>query len=365
MSFNNIYKDKRVLITGHTGFKGGWLTLWLKNLGANVKGISLGITTNPSHFLEANIANDIQDIRVDIRDKTSLQSEILKFKPDFIFHLAAQALVRVSYSDPIATWETNLIGTLNLLESLRCLDNKCSAVIVTSDKCYENNEWVWGYRELDSMGGIDPYSASKGAAELLIHSHMRSFFGPNKSQVKIASARAGNVIGGGDWSESRIIPDCVKAWSGGSAVVLRSPNSTRPWQHVLEPLSGYLTLGMQLAESENISGESYNFGPFAQQDVAVKELVEKMALYWDKVKWSICSEPSSLQHESGLLKLNCDKALRYLNWHAVMDFNETIKMTAEWYCAFYENSRKISDVTNSQIREYTDLAKLRKLQWAT
>jgi CDP-glucose 4,6-dehydratase len=285
ISYKNLYKGKTVLITGHTGFKGSWLASWLKILGANVVGVALNPSTVPSHYDSIKLSNEIRDLRVDIRDKNALEATILTTEPDFIFHLAAQALIKKSYENPIDTWHTNLIGTLNILESIRKLNKHCAAVIITSDKCYENVEWVWGYRETDAMGGIDPYSASKGAAELAIHSHIRSFFAKENTKVKIASARAGNVIGGGDWSESRIVPDCVKSWAIGDKVKLRNPSSTRPWQHVLEPLSGYLSLALNLYENDTLHGESFNFGPSSNSNFSVLNLAQEMSKHWERVSW--------------------------------------------------------------------------------
>lgn len=364
MNYFEVFKDKKILITGHTGFKGTWLTAWLKLLGAEIVGISLDIVSDPSHFLEANLDDGIKDCRVDIRDREKVIEIIKKERPDFIFHLAAQSLVRESYLNPVDTWSTNLMGTLNILEALRKVDKKCTAVIITSDKCYDNVEWVWGYKETDSLGGPDPYSSSKGAAELLIKSYLKSFFASEGCEVRIASARAGNVIGGGDWAKDRIIPDCVKAWSQDQTVQLRNPNATRPWQHVLEPLSGYLRLAYDLDKSKRLHGEPFNFGPPAQQNQSVSELVEVMSHYWDKVRWEDISKRADQPYESGLLKLNCDKALHELNWRAVMDFEETVSMTAEWYKSFYLDPTTILDFTNSQLEKYTDLAKSRSLDWA-
>ena len=236
-SYLSEYYGKVVLVTGHTGFKGAWLTAWLRQLGAKVVGIALNPPTEPSHFSAAGLDGGIVDLRIDIRDRSKLMEAIVSAQPDFVFHLAAQSLVRCSYEDPMETWQTNVLGTLHVLEALRNLNKSCAAVIVTSDKCYDNVEWVWGYRENDAMGGPDPYSASKGAAELAIRSHIKSYFPKSSSKVRIGSARAGNVIGGGDWSSNRIVPDCVKAWSNDDIVELRNPHATRPWQHVLEPLS--------------------------------------------------------------------------------------------------------------------------------
>lgn len=360
----NHFQNKTVLITGHTGFKGSWLTVWLKHLGAKIVGISLDPPTNPSHYAIAKLSNDIDDLRIDVRDSKKLEKAIISAQPDFVFHLAAQALVKNSYEDPLETWQTNVLGTLNVLEALRKLDKKCAAVIITSDKCYENVEWAWGYRETDSLGGPDPYSASKGAAELAIRSHIKSFFPKGASKIRIASARAGNVIGGGDWASNRIIPDCVRAWSLGLKVELRNPQSTRPWQHVLEPLSGYLALAIDLATQPKLHGEAFNFGPQAQQNKSVLDLVKKMSLYWDEVRWIDVSDISSKEHESGLLKLNCDKALHYLQWHAVLSFEETMQMTSEWYRTFYEKSELARMMTINQIEAYTKIASKKGLDWA-
>ncbi len=363
MIFNKKFQDKTVIVTGHTGFKGAWLVAWLKLLGARVVGIALDPPSNPSHFEAATLADGIVDLRIDVRDRKKISAAILDEKPDFLFHLAAQSLVRKSYDDPVETWETNLLGTINVLEALRCLDKPCSAVIVTSDKCYDNVEWVWGYRETDQIGGPDPYSASKGAAEIAIRSYIKSYFPTATSMVRIASARAGNVIGGGDWALNRIVPDCVNAWSNNDFVRLRNPYSTRPWQHVLEPLGGYLNLSIALAVEPRLHGEPFNFGPHSQQNYNVLDLVKEMSLYWDKVRWFSESQTISPVYESGLLKLNCDKALHYLGWHAVMEFKETVRMTVEWYRSYYENPEKILSITNEQIMMYVAEAKRQELPW--
>jgi CDP-glucose 4,6-dehydratase len=358
------FSNRTVLVTGHTGFKGSWLTSWLTQLGAKVVGLSLDTVTEPSHFVSANMADGITDLRLDIRDRSSVEETILSVQPDFVFHLAAQALVRRSYADPIETWQTNVMGTLHLLEALRKLDKPCSAVIITSDKCYDNVEWVWGYRETDAMGGPDPYSASKGAAELAIRSHIKSYFPKSGSKIRIASARAGNVIGGGDWAENRIVPDCVKAWSVNDVVMLRNPHSTRPWQHVLEPLSGYLSLAVALTQRPELHGEAFNFGPLSQQNHSVQQLVKQMELHWNQVLWEDASQIEVGPYESGLLKLNCDKALHYLSWHAVMGFEDTVRMTAEWYEAYYKKPTQIAEVTRRQIVDYVEFAKELGLDWA-
>lgn len=364
MKLQQTFKNKNILITGHTGFKGVWLSAWLNLLGAKVTGISLDVLEEPSHFSASDMCNDIEDKREDIRNYNQIEKLIIDSKPDYVFHLAAQAIVRKSYDSPVDTWSTNVMGTINVLEALRKLDHPCSAVIITSDKCYDNVEWVWGYKETDRMGGPDPYSASKGAAELAIKSYIKSYFPSETSKVRLASSRAGNVIGGGDWAEDRIIPDCVRAWSEGKTVELRKPNATRPWQHVLEPLSGYLALAVALNESQDMHGESFNFGPPAQQNQSVLELVQNMSIYWDQVKWKDISGAKEGPYESGLLKLNCDKALALLRWNAVMGFDDTVKMTAEWYKAYYMKDQKIKEVTNLQISAYILAAKEAGLDWA-
>ena len=358
------YKGATVVVTGHTGFKGAWLTAWLLRLGAKVVGIGLDPATQPSHFVAAGLAGAVLDLRIDVRDQAAISQALHDVKPDFVFHLAAQALVRRSYSDPIETWQTNLMGTLNILEGLRALNRRCAAVLVTSDKCYDNVEWLWGYRESDSLGGIDPYSASKGATEIAIRSYIRSYFPSETSLVRVASARAGNVIGGGDWSADRIVPDCVKAWSLGDVVDLRNPHSTRPWQHVLEPLSGYLCLAAALHQRPELHGEPFNFGPPADHNYTVLELVNQMSLHWHQVRWNDVSGTVTGPYESSLLKLNCDKALHYLGWASTLSFEQTVQMTTEWYKTFYEPLQAMLSVTTKQIDTYTEVAQTKGLEWA-
>jgi CDP-glucose 4,6-dehydratase len=362
----NNFANKKVIVTGHTGFKGSWLSLWLASLNAEVIGISLDIPTVPSHFKTLSLDTLLaDDFRIDIRDLKAVSSILNSVKPDFVFHLAAQSLVKYSYNDPICTWQTNLLGTLNILESLRQIDKTCSAVLITSDKCYENLEWVWGYKETDKLGGSDPYSASKAACEIAINSHIKSFFPKGNTKVRIATARAGNVIGGGDWAQDRLVPDCVKAWSLGKEVKLRNPDSTRPWQHVLEPLSGYLNLAYKLSENLNFHGESFNFGPLTQDERSVIDLTKEMALHWDQIKWSIEKNIQSNHSESTLLKLNCDKALHHLNWHASLGFKDTVKLTADWYRKFYAKNSDMKLFSQSQIDFYTSEAKKLGLKWAS
>jgi CDP-glucose 4,6-dehydratase len=361
--FANTFRNKVVLVTGHTGFKGSWLSVWLNLLGAKVIGVSLEPPSHPSHFEDARLSEFLEDHRLDIRDGEALTSLVTRVQPDFVFHLAAQPLVRQSYLDPVGTYQTNVLGTLNLLETLRKLKKKCTAVLITSDKCYDNVEWIWGYRETDALGGPDPYSASKGAAELVISSHIKSFF-PKDGEIRISVGRAGNVIGGGDWASERIVPDCVRHWAKGESVQLRNPQATRPWQHVLEPLSGYLALATELYQKDELHGEPFNFGPPAHQNHTVLGLVQAMSGYWEKVRWENISGDDNEPYESGLLKLNCDKALYHLNWQAILSFQETVRMTAEWYRLFYENPSASWKVTFSQIKEYETFAKNKGLKWA-
>jgi CDP-glucose 4,6-dehydratase len=363
-TLKNVFANAKVLVTGHTGFKGSWLSLWLSHLGARVTGGSLDVPTTPSHFEAGRLPGLLQDHRLDIRDGVALKSLVQELQPDFVFHLAAQPLVRCSYADPVETWQTNTMGTVNVLEALRDLINPCVAVFITSDKCYDNVEWVWGYRETDALGGPDPYSASKGAAELAIRSYVRSYF-PTDGTVRIGVGRAGNVIGGGDWAGDRIVPDCVRAWSLGETVQLRNPLATRPWQHVLEPLSGYLNLAMALHTDARLHGEPFNFGPPAQQNHSVGELVTAMSTHWDQVRWEDVSAQYGGPYESGLLKLNCDKALHHLRWRAIWGFEETVRETALWYRRYYEHPQaSIAEFSLGQIAAYVTKARNEGLLWA-
>ena len=282
------FRDKKVLITGNTGFKGSWLSIWLNLLGAEIYGLAQEAPTKPSLFEEAGLGTIIKNNIIDIKDSKKVSDLVKYIQPDFIFHLAAQPLVNISYLNPIETWETNLIGTVNILDSMRFLTKKCVGVIITSDKCYENQEWEWGYRESDSLGGSDPYSASKGSAELAFRSYYKSFFiNKDLTNIRIASARAGNVIGGGDWADNRIVPDCIRAWKNKLPVEIKSPNSTRPFQHVLEPLSGYILLAEKLISDKSLSGESFNFGPSSNANYKVIDLVSELSKKWDQSKWEI------------------------------------------------------------------------------
>lgn len=363
--FNNIYKDKKVLITGHTGFKGTWLTAWLLKLGANVVGISKDIPTNPSMFEELKLDEKIKHYLEDIRDLNTMTQIISDEKPEFLFHLAAQPIVSTSYSDPIETISSNVMGTANILEALKISNHKCTAIIITSDKAYDNVEQVWGYKEDDKMGGKDIYSGSKGAAELIIKSYYYSFFKNNDCNIKLAIGRAGNVIGGGDWAKDRIVVDCMKAWSQNEVVEIRAPKATRPWQHVLEPLSGYLNLGAALYMDDSLHGESFNFGPRAEQNHTVEDLLIDLSKYWDfkNVNDAYKVTGNIPFHEAGLLKLNCDKVLFYLKWQANLEYKDTIRFTSEWYYDFYNTDKNILDKTLEQIEQYQSMAKNRGLKW--
>jgi CDP-glucose 4,6-dehydratase len=293
-----------------------------------------------------------------------LRAAIRSVQPDFVFHLAAQSLVRRSYREPVETLAINMMGTAHVLDALRTLARPCAAVMITSDKCYDNVEWSWGYRETDRLGGKDPYSASKGAAELAIRTFACSYFAAADSPVRLAVGRAGNVIGGGDWAEDRVVPDCVRAWAKGQAVEIRSPNATRPWQHVLEPLSGYLTLGAELAKRRELHAEPFNFGPAAEQTYSVLSLIELMEQHWPGTRHGVVPRHGD-GVEAGLLKLNCDKALAWLRWRATLDFTETVRMTADWYRRFYESAgRSMLDTTRGQIADYVELARKRRIAWA-
>lgn len=363
--FESIFYNKKILVTGHTGFKGSWLCIWLDYLGANVAGISNDVVSDPSNYSASSVSDFVQDYRVDIRDTNKVTSLVNEIQPDFVFHLAAQALVRPSYESPVETMTINAIGTANVLDALRSIDKKVITVMITSDKAYDNVEWVWGYRETDRLGGKDPYSASKGMAELAIRSYVDSFFTAPDSNVRVGITRAGNVVGGGDWAVDRIVPDCMKAWANGNIVDIRSPHATRPWQHVLEPLSGYLCLAESLYLNGKNHGESYNFGPSSDQNYPVSKLIDEMSKYWNQIKWNDVSKNKGHVHEAGLLKLNCDKALFDLDWRSTLQFQETVKMTVEWYKAYYQNrAQSMHDFTVSQIKSYTKVAKQNNISWA-
>ena len=363
--FGNVYHNKKVLVTGNTGFKGSWLCTWLLSLGANVYGISIDIPSNPSMFKELNLAGKMTHFSVDIRNFIELNEIIHRIEPDFIFHLAAQPIVSLSYREPLNTISSNVMGTANILESLRQYNKPCTAVIITSDKCYDNVEWIWGYKETDVIGGKDIYSGSKAAAELIFKSYFHSFFKNTGANIRAATARAGNVIGGGDWALDRIIPDCMRSWSEGKIVEIRSPNATRPWQHVLEPLSGYLQLGQELYNNSILTGESFNFGPNAEYSHTVQDILEHMSERWhfDDPKKAYQITGNTEFHEAGLLKLNCDKALFHLKWLPVLDYKTLLEYTSDWYYEYYNNKSDMYAYTHNQIKGYELLASNKGLQW--
>lgn len=348
LQFENIYSGKNVLITGNTGFKGSWLSQWLIMLGANVIGYSLKPKTKPNHFDLLNL--EYKTHFQDINNLDTFTKVLNDSKPDIIFHLAAQPLVRYSYVNPIETYQTNVMGTLNVLEAARLNENIKAILVVTTDKCYENLEQSIGYVETDRMGGYDPYSSSKGCAEILVSSFRNSFFNlkeyNNKHTTLVATARAGNVIGGGDWSEDRLIPDIIRGALENKAALIRNPNATRPWQHVLEPLSGYLELGMKLLKGDLEFASGWNFGPEENHSLSVKSVLEKSSKYWDIIKYEEKISSKNL-HEAQLLSLNIDKAKIKLNWHPTWDNDTSIEKTINWYKEFY-NNKKINTLNDIQ-----------------
>ena len=332
-NFNNVYNGKRVLVTGHTGFKGSWLSIWLRELGAEVIGYSLDPYTEKDNFVLSHLSEKIVDIRGDIRDRKHLRKIFDKYKPEIVFHLAAQPLVRLSYDIPVETYETNLMGTINILEEIRNCKNTKIGIMITTDKCYENKEQIWGYRENEAFGGYDPYSSSKGACEIAIQSWRNSFFNPKdyeKYGKSLASVRAGNVIGGGDWAKDRIVPDCIRALEAGKDIEIRSPKSIRPWEHVLEPLSGYLLLGQKMMEDPTKYCEGWNFGPNLDAIVNVWEVAEKIVKDYGKGNLKDISDPNAL-HEAKLLLLDITKSRFELGWKPTLTIDESIELTAEWY----------------------------------
>jgi CDP-glucose 4,6-dehydratase len=348
---STFWNGKKVFITGHTGFKGSWLSLWLTSMGSKVKGYSLDVNTDPALFNLLNISSEMESEIGDIRNLDKLTKSIMQFDPEIIIHMAAQPLVRLSYLEPIETYTTNVIGTANVLEAARKCKNLKSLVSVTTDKCYENMEWDWGYRESDSMGGYDPYSSSKGCAELVTSAYRRSYFYSNDT-ASIASARAGNVIGGGDWSEDRLIPDVLRAFEIGEPVVVRSPLAVRPWQHVLEPLSGYLVLSQKLYMFGNDYAEAWNFGPRDEDCKSVRWVLDQMVKHWGKsAKWVL--DKNSNPHEARYLKLDCSKASNKLKWNPKWNLKETIKRIVEWHHV-YSSKGDIKKQCFKEINEYSN-----------
>lgn len=366
--FGGLYTKRRVFVTGHTGFKGSWLCQWLLDLGAEITGFSLPPSTRPALFDQLGLRERIYHVEGDIRDAAALAKTMTLADPDFVFHLAAQPLVRESYRTPVETYQTNVLGTIHLLEAARALDRRCAVVCVTTDKCYENREWVYAYREDDPLGGYDPYSSSKAAAEIAIAAWRRSYFGAHP--VKVASARAGNVIGGGDWAADRIVPDCIRALQRRQPIPVRNRLATRPWQHVLEPLSGYLWLAALLSKPRLrrvpvwALASAFNFGPNRDSNRSVAELVEEILRNWPG-RWKDRSDPRSV-HEARLLQLATDKANAILGWSPVWTFKDAVRETLTWYKLACSESSKIalSQLTSKQIREYCRSARQGQSPWA-
>ena len=351
-SLKNYFKNKKILITGHTGFKGAWLCLALSTFGANILGISKGIPTKPSLFLSSKLNKKVKTKFMDITNLNLLKKTIISFKPDLIFHLAAQSLVKNSFLDPINTFQSNSIGTLNILESCRSLNNKCNIIIITSDKCYKNIEIKKGYRETDRLGGADPYSASKASAEIILYSYFNSFI-KRKKNLRLGICRAGNVVGGGDWSNDRLVPDIIKSWSKNNAVKIRSLKSTRPWQHVLEAIFGYLLFCYKLNKKLKLNGEAFNFGPNSKHNFSTKEVLSKMKKLWPK-KSKIEIKKKTNFKESTLLKLNCNKAKILLKWKPILSFHSTFKLTLDWYINFYFKKGDVFKYSKFQINKYNN-----------
>ena len=355
--FRKIYKNKKVLITGHTGFKGSWLSLWLTELGANVIGYSLEPPTKPNLFESINLKDKITHIIGDVRDEKHLILGFEKYQPEFVFHLAAQPLVRLSYKDPKLTYETNIMGTVNVLEAVRKTKSIEVCIIITSDKCYKNKEWVYGYRENDAIGGYDPYSSSKSCAELIITTYRNSFFNSKDygktHNVALSSVRAGNVIGGGDWREDRIVPDCIKKLYQKKEIIIRNPNATRPWQYILEPLSGYLLLGSKMYKDGIKYSSAWNFGPNDESIITVNELVKLVIKNCGSGTYKV--DNSTNLYEADLLKLDISKARTFLGWNPVYNIHETIERTINWYRNFYNGIKKekLYKITVNEICDYT------------
>ena len=350
------WKGKRVFITGHTGFKGSWLSLWLASLEAKVTGYALPPTLNPSLFDLANIQAMMASVDADVCNLENLGKALDESKPEIVFHLAAQSLVRTSYEDPLLTYQTNVMGTVNLLECIRRMNLPCSVVNVTTDKCYENKEWQWGYREIDPLGGFDPYSNSKACSELVTASYRSSFFHPSKfhsHKVTLATARAGNVVGGGDWAKDRLIPDVLRALQGDRTIEIRYPNAVRPWQHVLEPLNGYLMLAEQLHTQGPQFGKAWNFGPYDHDASTVAMVANKLAKAWGKDN-SLCSTPGEHPHEAHHLRLDTSLARNELGWRPLLSIDKTLKLTVDWEKARLNNV-DVRQTTLQQIKDYQEM----------
>ncbi len=363
MPFSSVYSGRRVLVTGHTGFKGGWLCHWLRALGAEVHGCAIEAEGQPNLFGASGLGGSLaSDRRIDIRDQAATAAAIAEVRPEVVFHLAAQPLVRRSYREPVSTFATNVMGTVHVLEGVRAAGSVRACVVVTSDKCYENREWAWGYREDEALGGHDPYSASKGASEIVAASWRRSFLAG--AGVGLATARAGNVIGGGDWSEDRIVCDAVRALCAGRPLEVRNPQARRPWQHVLEPLSGYLLLGQRLLAGDDPRiAEAWNFGPATTSIRPVSDLVDRLVRAWGSGSWLDRSDPANL-HEATWLALSWEKAFHRLAWRPVWDFDRTVQQTVAWYRSFHVAGTPAAELVAEQVEAYQRDAASLGLAWA-
>ncbi|MDP1676613.1 MAG: CDP-glucose 4,6-dehydratase [Bacteroidota bacterium] len=351
----SFWKNKKVFITGHTGFKGSWLSLWLQSAGAQLVGYALPPPTSPNLFTDAHVEEGMKSIIGDIRDLQLLKKSIAEHRPEIIIHMAAQTVVRTSYDNPVETYETNVMGTVNILEALRSAPSVKVFVNVTTDKCYENHEWSWGYRETDSLGGFDPYSNSKACSELVTSAYRNSFFSSGNTTIAIATARAGNVIGGGDWTKDQLIPDIFRALLTDKSILLRSPKAVRPWQFVLEPLDGYLTLAEHLWDTGSKYAEAWNFGPSYDDAKPVEWIAEKINQLWGG-KHLIEIDTTNQPHEAGYLKLDASKATAHLQWHPMLRLSEALEWVTEWYSVYHQKNN-ISELTRQQIARYTALEK--------
>ncbi len=355
MNKYKIFKNKKIIITGHNGFKGSWLCIWLSLLGAKIIGISLKNKNPNNHLNLVKKKINIKNFYIDLKQSKKIEKVIIKEKPDFIFHLAAQSLVYKSIENPKLNWETNVLGLLNILNALIKLKNECVGVIITSDKCYKNNEQKKGYKETDILGGIDPYSASKASAEILFNSYFKTYIENKKKNLRLCTARAGNVIGGGDWSSHRLIPDCMKKWLNGKSPEIRNPNSTRPWQHVLEALSGYLDLAIYLKKNKKINGHSFNFSSNKIKNIRVVQFLTKIRDYWPNIGWKTIKKKKF--YESSLLQLDNSKAKKLIKWESKLNLNLTITFVVDWYVNFKKDKKNTYNITKNQILKFMELSK--------
>jgi CDP-glucose 4,6-dehydratase len=366
LTFDGAFRGRRVLVTGDTGFKGSWLAAWLHALGAEVHGLALPPATEPSHFQLLRLPTRIRHADGDLRNLDTVRASLRSAQPELVLHLAAQALVRPSYDDPKGTFDTNVGGTVNLLEAVRETPAVRAVVVVTSDKCYDNREWDFAYRENDPLGGRDPYAASKAAAELVVAAYRASFFQGPQRTVGVATTRAGNVIGGGDWATDRLVPDCVRALAAGKPVLIRNPRSVRPWQHVLEPLCGYLQLAAALLRDPNSHADAFNFGPVGADTLPAQELAELFLEGWGGGSIELAKTSAGQPHEAGLLKLSSEKAMARLGFRPLLDVREAVRWTVEWYRGWHEDRSGTGtwDRTAAQLKRYVDRAREARLSWA-